>query len=77
MGSQVLIDSDQCRRTVARIAHEIAEHHPDPSTVALVGLHTRGVPLAERLRGHIEQFSGVAPAIGTVDIALYRDDVGV
>ena len=77
MGSQVLIDSDQCRRTVARIAHEIAEHHPDPSTVALVGLHTRGVPLAERLRGHIEQFSGVARAIGTVDIALYRDDVGV
>ncbi len=48
---KVLVDSDQCRRTVARIAHEIVEHHPDPSALALVGLHTRGVPLAERLRG--------------------------
>ena len=74
---KVLIDSDQCRRTVARIAHEIVEHHPDPSALALVGLHTRGVPLAERLRVLIEEFSGAAPAIGSVDIALYRDDVGV
>ena len=65
MGSKVLIDSDQCRRTVARIAHDIAEHHPDPSAIALVGLHTRGVPLAERLCRHIEQFAGAAPAIGT------------
>lgn len=74
---KVLIDADQCRRTVARIAHEIVEHHPDPSALALVGLHTRGVPLAERLRVLIEEFSGAAPAIGSVDIALYRDDVGV
>lgn len=74
---KVLVDSDQCRRTVARIAHEIVEHHPDPSALALVGLHTRGVPLAERLRVLIEEFSGAAPAIGSVDIALYRDDVGV
>lgn len=74
---KVLVDSDQCRRTVARIAHEIVEHHPDPSALALVGLHTRGVPLAERIRVLIEEFSGAAPAIGSVDIALYRDDVGV
>lgn len=74
---KVLVDADQCRRTVARIAHEIVEHHPDPSALALVGLHTRGVPLAERLRVLIEEFSGAAPAIGSVDIALYRDDVGV
>jgi len=74
---KVLVDPDQCRRTVARIAHEIVEHHPDPSALALVGLHTRGVPLAERLRVLIEEFSGSAPAIGSVDIALYRDDVGV
>jgi pyrimidine operon attenuation protein/uracil phosphoribosyltransferase len=74
---KVLVDSDQCRRTVARIAHEIVEHHPDPSALALVGLHTRGVPLAERLRALIEDFSGSSPAVGSVDIALYRDDVGV
>lgn len=77
MGSKVLIDADQCRRTVARIAHEIVEHHPDPGSIALVGLHTRGVPLAERLRALITEFSGMEPAIGSVDIALYRDDVGV
>ena len=77
VGATVLVDDDQCRRTIARIAHEIVEHHPDPSTVALVGLHTRGVPLAERLRALIEEFSGARPAIGSVDIALYRDDVGV
>lgn len=62
---------------VARIAHEIVERHPDPSAIALVGLHTRGVPLAVRLRRLIGEFSGVEPAMGTVDIALYRDDVGV
>ncbi|MSO45044.1 MAG: bifunctional pyr operon transcriptional regulator/uracil phosphoribosyltransferase PyrR [Thermoleophilia bacterium] len=59
------------------MAHEIVEHHADPSAVALVGVHTRGVPLAERLQVLIEQFSGARPAIGSVDIALYRDDVGV
>ncbi|MFZ4754571.1 MAG: bifunctional pyr operon transcriptional regulator/uracil phosphoribosyltransferase PyrR [Miltoncostaeaceae bacterium] len=77
MAAKVLIDADQCRRTIARIAHEIVEHHPDPSAIALVGLHTRGVPLADRLRALITEFSGATPAIGSVDIALYRDDVGV
>jgi pyrimidine operon attenuation protein/uracil phosphoribosyltransferase len=77
MAAKVLIDPDQFRRTVARIAHEIVEHHPDTSAIALVGLHTRGVPLAERLRALIAEFSGATPAIGSVDIALYRDDVGV
>jgi pyrimidine operon attenuation protein/uracil phosphoribosyltransferase len=53
------------------------EHHPDTSALARGGLHTRGVPLAERLRVLISEFSGGQPAIGSVDIALYRDDVGV
>ncbi len=77
MGSKILIDADQCRRTIARMAHEIVEHQSDISAIALVGLHTRGVPLAERLRALITDFSGIQPAIGSVDIALYRDDVGV
>jgi len=77
VGAKVLIDADQVRRTVARIAHEIVERHPDPSAIALVGLHTRGVPLAMRLKRLIGEFSGMEPAMGTVDIALYRDDVGV
>ena len=71
-----LVDQDQVRRTVARIAHEILERHADPSHIALVGIRTRGVPLATRLAALIEEFSGVRPALGSVDIALYRDDVG-
>lgn len=74
---KVLIEGDQLGRTVARIAHEIVERHADLSRVALVGIHTRGVPLAERLAGLIEEFGGVRPDLGSVDIALYRDDVGV
>lgn len=70
-----LVDSDQLRRTVARMAHEILERHADPRAVALVGIHTRGVPLARRLAALIHEFSGVRPDQGSVDIALYRDDV--
>jgi pyrimidine operon attenuation protein/uracil phosphoribosyltransferase len=70
-----LVDEDQLRRTVARIAHEILERHADPTQIALVGIRTRGVPLATRLAGLIEEFSGVRPDLGSVDIALYRDDV--
>jgi len=77
VAAKVLVDGDQVRRTVARIAHEIVERHHDPSRLALVGIHTRGVPLAGRLAAHIAEFAGAEPALGSVDIALYRDDVGV
>ncbi len=77
MAPKVLVDEDQVRRTVARIAHEIVERHGDPERLALVGIHTRGVPLAARLAALIEEFAGAQPATGTVDIALYRDDVGL
>ncbi len=77
MAAKVLVDADQVRRTIARIAHEIVERQPDPSRLALVGIHTRGVPLAARLAELIEEFAGTAPATGSVDIALYRDDVGL
>jgi pyrimidine operon attenuation protein / uracil phosphoribosyltransferase len=77
VAEKVLVDSDQLRRTVARIAHEIVERHGDPGHLALVGIHTRGVPLAARLARLIGEFAGTEPAFGTVDIALYRDDVGL
>ncbi len=76
MAGRVLVDADQVRRTVARIAHEIVEQHADLGELALVGIHTRGVPLASRLSERIESFGGTAPALGSVDIALYRDDLG-
>ena len=72
---KVLLDSDAIERTLSRIAHEIIEGNPDLDRVALVGIHTRGVPLAQRLRRLIRDFSGEDVALGQLDITFYRDDV--
>jgi pyrimidine operon attenuation protein/uracil phosphoribosyltransferase len=74
---KVLLDSEAIQRSLARIAHEIIEANPDLAQVALVGIHTRGVPLAQRLRRLIAEFSGQEPRLGSVDITFYRDDVQV
>jgi pyrimidine operon attenuation protein/uracil phosphoribosyltransferase len=74
---RVLLDSEALERTLHRIAHEIIERNPELDDVALIGIHTRGVPLAQRLRRLIEDFAGVEVALGTVDITFYRDDVQV
>src|ERR671929_45179 len=74
---KVLLDAEALRRTLTRIAHEIIEGNPDLARVALVGIQTRGVPLAQRLRRLIEERAGEAPALGAVDITFYRDDVQV
>src|SRR5947199_1018365 len=72
-----LLDADGLGRTLSRIAHEIIEANPDLDDVALVGIQTRGVPLARRLARLIEERAGVEPALGAVDITFYRDDVTV
>jgi pyrimidine operon attenuation protein/uracil phosphoribosyltransferase len=77
VGERVLLDAEALDRTLHRIAHEIIERNPELDQVALVGIHTRGVPLAQRLRRLIEDFSGVEVELGTVDITFYRDDVSV
>jgi pyrimidine operon attenuation protein/uracil phosphoribosyltransferase len=74
---KVLLDEDAMARTLRRIAHEIVEGNADLERLALVGIHTRGVPLAQRLRRQIAELGGVKPASGTVDITFYRDDVSV
>ena len=61
---KILLDADAIQRTLSRIAHEIIERNPELDLVALVGIHTRGVPLAQRLRRLIEERAGVAPALG-------------
>jgi len=75
--SKVLLDGDAIERTLSRIAHEVIERNPDLTQVALVGIHTRGVPLAQRLRRLIAERSGVEVAFGAVDITFHRDDVAV
>jgi pyrimidine operon attenuation protein/uracil phosphoribosyltransferase len=74
---KVLLDAEALNRTIARIAHEIVEGNRDLERTALVGIHTRGVPLAQRLRRYIEDFGGAEVALGTVDITFHRDDVVV
>lgn len=74
---KLLLDGEALRRTLVRIAHEIVERNPDLTKVALVGIHTRGVPLAQRLRRLIHEFTGTEVELGTVDITFHRDDVGV
>jgi pyrimidine operon attenuation protein / uracil phosphoribosyltransferase len=72
-----LLDAAALSRTLSRIAHEIIEANPDLDDVALVGIQTRGVPLAQRLARLVEERAGTAPELGAVDITFYRDDVTV
>jgi pyrimidine operon attenuation protein/uracil phosphoribosyltransferase len=74
---KLLLDGEALRRTLMRIAHEIVERNADLELVALVGIHTRGVSLAQRLRRLIQEFAGTEVALGTIDITFHRDDVSV
>jgi pyrimidine operon attenuation protein/uracil phosphoribosyltransferase len=71
---KTLLDADGLGRTLSRIAHEIIERNDDLSRLALVGIHTRGVPLAERLAALLEERTGEEVALGAVDITFHRDD---
>jgi len=72
-----ILDDEQVRRALTRIAHEIVERNGGVGSLALVGIRTRGAPLAERLGALIAGIEGARPDVGTVDVSLYRDDVGV
>ena len=74
---KILLDDEGMGRTLSRIAHEIIEGNPELERVALIGIHTRGVPLAQRLRRLIAERAGEDVALGTLDITFYRDDVHV
>jgi pyrimidine operon attenuation protein / uracil phosphoribosyltransferase len=73
--ARTLLDADAVARTLARLAHELIERNEDVGSVVLVGIHTRGVPLARRLRRLVAERSGVEPAVGELDITFHRDDV--
>ena len=77
VSGKTLLDADALSRTLTRIAHEVIEANPELDDVALVGIQTRGVPLAQRLARLIEERAGLAPELGAVDITFYRDDVSV
>ncbi len=75
--AKVLLDADAIARCLSRIAHELIEQSDGLSRLALVGIQTRGVPLASRLRRLVEERSGIASPLGALDITFHRDDVAV
>jgi pyrimidine operon attenuation protein / uracil phosphoribosyltransferase len=74
-GHKQLLGADDIRRAVARLAHEVVEHNGGVDGLVLVGLRTRGIPLARRLQKRILEFESAEVPLGELDITLYRDDV--
>jgi len=70
-----ILDEDGIRRALVRMAHEVIEHNRGVKDLGIVGVHTRGIPLAMRLAQEIGRIEGVTPPVGTLDITLYRDDL--
>ncbi|OGO32958.1 MAG: bifunctional pyr operon transcriptional regulator/uracil phosphoribosyltransferase [Chloroflexi bacterium RBG_16_56_11] len=75
MAVKIVMTSEDIRRTLARIAHEIIERNKTTESLVLVGLHTRGVPLARRLAESIERYEKSRLIVGALDFSLYRDDL--
>ncbi|TFG45258.1 MAG: bifunctional pyr operon transcriptional regulator/uracil phosphoribosyltransferase PyrR [Dehalococcoidia bacterium] len=75
MPVKTIMTAEDVRRTLSRIAHEIAERNKDTASLVLVGMQTRGVPLADRLATLISEFEGVKVPVGALDFSLYRDDL--
>ncbi len=69
------MNGEEMRRALYRIAHEIVEANKGVEGLALVGIHTRGIPLAQRIAGFIRAFEGKEVPVGMLDITLYRDDL--
>ena len=69
------MDGADVRRALRRIAHEVCERHHGAENVILVGIHTRGVPLAQEIAHAIADFEGTHVPVGELDIGLYRDDL--
>jgi len=76
MSAKVLLNSIDISRALVRVAHEILERNHGAESVVLVGVRTRGFPLAERLQKTIEEFENRVVSVGALDVLAYRDDVG-
>jgi pyrimidine operon attenuation protein/uracil phosphoribosyltransferase len=76
VSENVVLTHDDLRRTLRRVAHEIAEKNPSPDDLAIVGIHTRGALLARRLHAQLTELTAAEIPIGDLDISFYRDDLG-
>ena len=75
MSVKIVMTAEDIRRTLARIAHEIIERNKTTENLILIGLHTRGVPLARRLAASIEKYEKTSLPVGVLDFSPYRDDL--
>ncbi|KQY64249.1 MULTISPECIES: bifunctional pyr operon transcriptional regulator/uracil phosphoribosyltransferase PyrR [unclassified Nocardioides] len=71
----IVLDARDISRALTRISHEILERNKGPEDLVLLGLHTRGVPLARRIAERIESVEGTPIAVGSLDVTMYRDDL--
>jgi pyrimidine operon attenuation protein/uracil phosphoribosyltransferase len=72
---RVILTAADVQRALARIAHEIVERNKGVETVVLIGIRTRGVPLANRLQSKLKELEGALVPLGELDITMYRDDL--
>jgi pyrimidine operon attenuation protein/uracil phosphoribosyltransferase len=75
MAGKVIMTAEDIRRTLARISHEIIERNKVIDNLVLVGIHTRGIPLAHRLADNIQRFEEIELPVGALDFSLHRDDL--
>ncbi len=73
--ARVIIDSDELGRSLTRMAHELLEANRGAENLQLLGIATRGVPLADRLAGRIAEIEGREVPVGALDITMSRDDL--
>lgn len=71
----VVMDAEAMGSSLRRVAEQILGSHPDVDTLALLGILSRGRPLADRLAAHIQELAGKTPRVGSLGITLYRDDL--
>lgn len=75
MPEKVILNEEDIRRAITRIAHEIVEKNHGCDGIVFMGMHTRGVPLARRIAASIDEFECSQIPVGVLDISLYRDDL--
>ncbi len=70
-----VMEEKSMKQALRRIAHEVIEHNKGVENIVLIGIHTRGVPLAKRMQEYLKEIEGIEISLGILDITLYRDDL--
>ena len=77
MQERQIMNQEDVRRALARVAHEILEHNRGAEDLIIVGIHTRGVHIARRIAANLAEFEGIDVPVATLDVSFYRDDLQV